>query len=42
MNQPIGHDINGRPLRVNHRPANESFGEMMEYLVGNKRVGVYN
>lgn len=98
MNQPIGHDINGRPLRVgdevvivacarlhwmigtisqvigvslisgnavlseeneagmnyeasprflrklhdDHRPANESFGDMISALVGNKRVGAYN
>jgi len=40
MTNCIGHDINGRPLLVNHRPANESFGEIMAGIVGNKRVGV--
>ena len=29
-----------RKLEDDHRPSNESFGEMMEGLVGNKRVGV--
>ena len=28
-----------RKLHDDHRPANESFGEMMAALVGNKRVG---
>jgi len=41
MSQPIGHDINGRPFRVNHRPSDESFGKMVAGLSqGNASEGI--